>query len=125
MARSAAFTRIRRELFVLVAAIPAGRIVELTALAKAVNVPPRHVAYILSRLAPDEADLLPWHRVVPTDGRFPSPSKISSRQTTQIEALSREGVVLTKDRRIARLDRVRFALSSTHERTIWADELEN
>jgi methylated-DNA-protein-cysteine methyltransferase related protein len=70
MARSAAFARIRAEVIRLVGVIPVGKVTTYGSIAIHMNVTARHVAFVLSRLTPDEAAALPWHRVVSSDARI-------------------------------------------------------
>ena len=80
---SPAFINMRRALFDAVRQIPPGHVAELSDLALALNIPARHVAYLLARLTPDEAELVPWQRVVPRAGDFGPVQKRSARQKDQ------------------------------------------
>lgn len=91
-AKSLAFARMKAALLALVGDIPSGRIAEVGAVAIALNIPPRHVAYILSQLSADERAVVPWHRVVPKDGKFSALAKRTVRQNEQILALTTEGL---------------------------------
>jgi methylated-DNA-protein-cysteine methyltransferase-like protein len=89
---SPAFQAMQRALLRQLAAIPAGKVVGLDQMALAMNVHSRHIAYLVSRLSEAEGDLVPWHRLVPSGGRFPAPAKRSDRQTLQLRYLAEEGL---------------------------------
>jgi methylated-DNA-protein-cysteine methyltransferase-like protein len=55
------------------------------------NVMARHVAYVLGRLTPEEAECLPWHRVVAAEGRI-SPNMPPKLAATQKRLLKAEGL---------------------------------
>jgi methylated-DNA-protein-cysteine methyltransferase related protein len=59
-----AFVRIRAEVIRLVALIPEGKFTTYGSIGVHMNVVARHVATVLSKLTPEEAAQLPWHRVV-------------------------------------------------------------
>ncbi len=119
---SNAYARMKHALFDQVAAIPLGRVVEISALATALNIPSRHAAYILSQMTEEELLFLPRHRVVPRDGRFPKQEKRSARQTAQIALLLAENLSIAPNGQIEHLDQVSLPLTPDHRKTIWADE---
>jgi alkylated DNA nucleotide flippase Atl1 len=84
-------------------------------------VPARHVAYILSQITPDEAELLPWHRVIPRDGRFGREAALSTRQVQQLDLLRREGVRVESERGILRVDAPAWQPDVDHGHVFWAD----
>jgi alkylated DNA nucleotide flippase Atl1 len=86
MPRSPAFARLKRDLLRLVDAIPPGRVTAMDELARAINVPVRHVAYLLATLDEAEQARHPWHRTVGRDGRW------THRHPGGIERLAEEGV---------------------------------
>lgn len=88
MPRSAAYARLQRDLLRLVDAIPAGRVATMELLARAIDVPTRHVAYILAALDADARERHPWHRTVGRDGRWPH------RHSGGVERLLAEGVTV-------------------------------
>lgn len=96
MPSSPAFARIRRDVLRLLDAIPAGRVVDAASLGERIDVPARHIAYIVSQL--DEAALSqhPWHRLVAADGRLAAvPKALRSSATMAHPAAARlesEGV---------------------------------
>jgi methylated-DNA-protein-cysteine methyltransferase related protein len=86
--KSKAFARIRVEVIRLVALIPAGKFTTYGSIAVHMNVVPRHVASVLSRLTDEEAAALPWHRVVGAEARI-SPNMdplVAQRQRERLEA---------------------------------------
>lgn len=93
MAKSVAFSKIRAEVVRLVALIPAGRFSTYGSIAVHMNVVARHVATVLRRLSPDEADTLPWHRVVGVDARI-SPRMDAKLAALQRSRLESEGMVI-------------------------------
>jgi 6-O-methylguanine DNA methyltransferase, DNA binding domain len=58
------------------------------------DVMPRNVAYILSRLADSEKVVYPWHRVVSGDGSLGTQRK-NPDGTSQAELLRAEGVLVS------------------------------
>lgn len=123
MAKSSkAYARMKRALFDQVAAIPSGRVVEVSALAAALNIPSRHAAYILSQMTDDELQFLPRHRVVPRAGRFPKPEKQSAQQKAQIALLVTENLFIKPNGQIDQLHKALLPLKPEHRNTVWADE---
>lgn len=122
MAKSAAYSRMRKALLALVREIPAGQVCELPALARALNIPPRHAAYIMSALTAEEAALVAWSRVVPAGGRF-VPAKLDSpRIAEQIRRLEGEGIRLGVRGMIPGWPAPAWTTPDTHAATLWADE---
>lgn len=89
---SPAFQAMKRALFEQLSAIPRGKIVMLDQMAVAMNIPPRHVAYMVSQLSEAEREMVPWHRLVPSGCTFPTERKRSPRQIEQLRLLAHEGV---------------------------------
>jgi DNA transformation protein and related proteins len=90
MSGSPAFQRIQRDVLRLCAAIPTGRVCSYADLGAVIDVPARHVAYIVARL--DDATRLqhPVHRLVGADGKLPAkPAGVAA-------LLAREGVLTAK-----------------------------
>ena len=85
----------------MVERVPRGRVTTYAEVGDELQVAPRHVAYLLSRLTPHERDHLPWHRVVPSDGRLPS----GARGEEQRSLLAVDGVLVGGDGRLD-LDRI-------------------
>ena len=112
----------RKALLALVREIPAGQVCELPALARALNIPSRHAAYIISALTAEEAALLAWYRVVPAGGRF-VPAKLDNpRIAEQIRHLEGEGVRLGVRGMITGWPAPAWTPPDTHAATVWADE---
>jgi methylated-DNA-protein-cysteine methyltransferase-like protein len=89
---SPAFQAMKRALLEQLSAIPVGKVVALDQMAIAMNIPTRHVAYMVSQVSEAERDLVPWHRLVPSGCKFPAAAKRSPRQIEQIRLLAQEGV---------------------------------
>lgn len=82
----------KRALLEQLSAIPRGKIVKLDQMAVAMNIPARHVAYMVSQLSEAEREMVPWHRLVPSGCTFPAEAKRSPRQIEQLRLLALEGV---------------------------------
>ena len=91
--KSLAFARIRAEVIRLVGLIPAGKFTTYGSIAVHMNVVPRHVASVLSRLTAEESAALPWHRVVGAEARI-SPTMAPLLAQCQRERLETEGLTL-------------------------------
>ncbi|HEY1123868.1 MAG TPA: MGMT family protein [Haloferula sp.] len=91
MPKSTAFARIRAEVIRLVALIPEGRFTTYGSIAVHMNCNPRHVAQTLSGLTPEEAQDLPWQRVVAAEGRI-SQSMDPKLAAKQKKLLKTEGM---------------------------------
>jgi len=89
--KSKAFARIRVEVIRLVGLIPPGKFTTYGSIAVHMNVMARHVAFVMSRLTPQEAEELPWHRVVSADARI-SPNMDASLAQKQRRRLRHEGL---------------------------------
>ncbi|MFN3314707.1 MAG: MGMT family protein [Hyphomonas sp.] len=112
----------RTALLALVREIPAGQVCELPALARALNIPPRHAAYIMSALTAEEAALLAWYRVVPAGGRFVPEKRETPRIAEQIRRLEGEGVRVGARGMITGWPASAWTPPDTHAGTVWADE---
>ncbi len=118
---SIAYENMRRALFEAVRAIPGGMVVDFRELAAALNIPPRHVAYILSRLTDDEAEAIPWHRVVPKGGDFGRPGARKPLRERQILLLRAEGHEVMEGRYVQVGPGTLWQPDDRHRATIWAD----
>jgi methylated-DNA-protein-cysteine methyltransferase-like protein len=96
------FQRIKRDVLAILAAVPRGRLVTFGDVAAHIDVPARHVGYILATLDPMDAGLVPWYRAVPGDGVVWS-SKADSTGLKQRARLVEEGVEIADDGRIVAL----------------------
>jgi len=70
MSNTSPFQLRKKDLVSIVIRIPPGSPSTLTMIGDYVDVQPRHIAYILSRLSESEQDTLPWYRVVGTTGQL-------------------------------------------------------
>ncbi len=91
MARSPAFARIKADILAIVAAIPKGRVATAADLGRQIDVPARHVAYILTALDEDERAVTPWWRVVADGGAIGR----HKRREDQIAMLRRDGLTVS------------------------------
>ncbi len=94
MADSPAFQRIERDLLRLCATIPLGRVCSYAALGAVIDVPARHVAYIVSRLGDVTRAQYPVHRLVGAGGKLPA-RPASLAQQLEEEGLSVQRGVVT------------------------------
>jgi methylated-DNA-protein-cysteine methyltransferase related protein len=94
MARSAAALRLRSRVLAVVAAIPEGRVSTYGAIGRHLKVTARQVAYVLATLTAEEAQGLPWFRVVAANGVVSS-IKVRGVGRRQIERLRTEGIAVT------------------------------
>ncbi len=91
MASSLAFQRIQRDVLRLCATIPPGRVCTYAELGAVIDVPARHVAYILSRLDTDTRMQYPLHRLVSPAG------KLLGKADDAAQRLTREGLHVQDD----------------------------
>jgi methylated-DNA-protein-cysteine methyltransferase related protein len=96
MPKSPAFARIKDDVLQIVDAIPEGKLCTYRAMGKHLDVMPRHVAYILSQLKPEEKMIYPWHRVVSDDGSL-GVVKRHADGKTKADLLEAEGLVVSKN----------------------------
>jgi alkylated DNA nucleotide flippase Atl1 len=118
--KSQAFVNLRYALIAAVQAIPAGKVVTLGLLSSALNVPPRHVAFLLSKLEREMPGALPQHRVIPKGGDFGPPAKRTVARTAQIAALCAEGHTLSADQVLLLEPYHHHTPDPRHQHTIWA-----
>jgi alkylated DNA nucleotide flippase Atl1 len=119
---SLAYANMKRALFAAVRAIPPGRVVEMRTLAAALNIPPRHAAFILSKLTAEEAEVIPAHRVVPKAGDFGKPEGRREALARQLARLRAEGHEVRASRHLALAAARLWQPDDRHRSTIWADE---
>lgn len=111
MARSPHYARIRLQVLDVVERVPPGRVTTYAEIADELAVVPRHVAYLLATLAPDERAELPWHRVVGADGALAG----GERGAEQRARLAEEGVVVGARGRVDLAEHgVRLLLDEQH-----------
>lgn len=99
MAKSPFFARIKSDVVRIMQAVPHGRLVTFFDIGRHLDVAPRHAAYILARLDPDERSVVPWHRAVAEDGRA-SDAKGGAEGSTQRDLLVGDGLTIVADGRI-------------------------
>jgi methylated-DNA-protein-cysteine methyltransferase related protein len=96
MAKSPAFARIKAQVLDIVATIPEARVSTYQSIGEHLAVMPRHVAYILSQLPPNEKMVYPWHRVVSGDGSLGVVKKGPDGKS-QAELLQDEGILVSQN----------------------------
>lgn len=81
-------TRIREEVLRLVSLIPEGKFTTYGSIAIHMNLMARHVAFVMSRLTPEEAERVPWHRVVAANARISPnmPPRLAAKQKRLLKA---------------------------------------
>jgi DNA transformation protein and related proteins len=90
MPKSPAFARLQRDILRLCAVIPAGRVCTYADLGAVIEVPARHVAYIVSRLDDATRAQYPVHRLVGAGGKLPA------QPATVVQQIIDEGLVVRK-----------------------------
>ncbi|HZF74813.1 MAG TPA: MGMT family protein [Acetobacteraceae bacterium] len=110
MSGSPFFARIKGDVLRIVSAVPPGRVVTFADVGAHLDVMPRHVAYILAQLRPEEQTRTPWHRAVSADGTLATP-KENAFGISQAELLREEGVTRDAAGRIARFEEVRVEVA--------------
>jgi len=95
----------RERVLSAVAALPEGRVIAYGELGRRLKLTARQVAAVLSHLDRDEADSVPWHRVVGAGGVI-STMTLGSVGRRQIERLEAEGVSVSPRGRILDYDSV-------------------
>jgi methylated-DNA-protein-cysteine methyltransferase related protein len=98
MSKSAAFSRIKTQILAMTSSIPVGRLCTYASIGHHLDVMPRHVAYILTMLSPEEKDGIPWQRVVADGGAISAPK--TNKAVEQIEYLAREGIEVNKAKKV-------------------------
>jgi methylated-DNA-protein-cysteine methyltransferase-like protein len=106
MPGSLAFARIRAEVLAAARAVPAGRVTTYSAIGDHLAVTARHVAFVLARLSPEEARVIPWHRVVGAGGHIRIPGPEAVRRQGRL--LADEGVATTAAGVVKDFDKVGF-----------------
>jgi DNA transformation protein and related proteins len=91
MSASPAFARIERDALRLAAQIPRGRLCTFAELGRAIDVPARHIAYIVARLDDAARKVTPVHRLVGEAGALQK--KVAAQQAA---ALAAEGIAIAK-----------------------------
>jgi methylated-DNA-protein-cysteine methyltransferase related protein len=117
---SPAFARIRAEVIRLVGLIPISKFTTYGSIAVHMNVVPRHVASVLSRLTDQESASLPWHRVVGAEARI-SPNMDPALAEVQRERLMAEGLTLDAKGYIQNCD-AHFHVVGIRRNIRWTDQ---
>jgi methylated-DNA-protein-cysteine methyltransferase related protein len=104
------FARIKRDILIIMASVPERRLVTFKDVGAYLDVMPRHVAYILTMLEPDEMVHCPWFRAVPEDGILKTP-KSNTFGISQRELLAREGHMIAPDGRVLDLGQACIAVA--------------
>lgn len=91
LAIKATYTRMNNDILAVVHAIPAGRLTTVDAISQFLNVPSRHVHYLLARRYDLEREASPWHRVLAHRGAI-GRVLYDAKGRTQAELLAGEGV---------------------------------
>ena len=80
----------KSEVLAVVASVPEGRVTTYGTIAQHLDITPRQVAFVLSRLTAEESKSLPWFRVVASKGVV-STVKLGAVGRRQIENCGRGG----------------------------------
>jgi methylated-DNA-protein-cysteine methyltransferase-like protein len=88
------FARIKADVLAVVRAVPAGRVTTYGAVGRHLGVTPRHVAAVMATLTDEEAETVPWYRVVGANGVV-SAMKRGRVGREQIARLEAEGIDVT------------------------------
>ncbi|MGB8817600.1 MAG: MGMT family protein [Rhizobiaceae bacterium] len=102
--------------------VPEGRVTTAAEIGRALNIPARHVAYILAMLTEEERQAAPAHRVVPKDGKFGKPDGLSLKAAAAVLALASEGVSVDPRGVVSDFKGRYQALPNTYSSTRWDDE---
>jgi methylated-DNA-protein-cysteine methyltransferase-like protein len=116
---SPAFKRIRAEVIRLVGLVPEGKFTTYGSIAVHMNVMARHVAFVMGRLTEEEAERLPWHRVVGADARI-SPKIDAELARVQKERLEKEGMKVD-ERGFILEDEAHFHLVGVRREIRWSE----
>jgi methylated-DNA-protein-cysteine methyltransferase related protein len=108
MPPSAAYARIKSDIYTIACAIPAGRVTTFAAIGAFLDVVPRQVAYLLALRNDAERESTPWYRVV-SDGGVLGKPKYDALERTQSELLAAEGITVLSGKVIDDFARCFFA----------------
>jgi methylated-DNA-protein-cysteine methyltransferase-like protein len=86
--------RLKARVLAVVGAIPEGRVTTYGTIGRHLRVTARQVAFVLATLTAEEAERLPWFRVVAANGVVSS-TKLGAVGRRQIERLRAEGVAVS------------------------------
>jgi methylated-DNA-protein-cysteine methyltransferase-like protein len=99
MAGSPFYARIKAQVLLVLGDVPKGRVLTAAEIGGWLDVPARHVAYILAKLTPEEEARVPWYRVVGASGTIDG-GRANAFGVSQRELLAEEGVPIAADGRI-------------------------
>jgi methylated-DNA-protein-cysteine methyltransferase related protein len=102
--------------------VPEGRVTTAAEVGRALNIPARHVAYILAMLTDEVRAGVPAYRVVPKDGKFGAVEKRSAKLTEAVRRLGDEGVFVDAKGAISGFGALFCKLPDTYVHTRWEDE---
>lgn len=91
LAIKATYTRMNNDILAVVRAIPSGRVTTVEAISQFLDVPARHVNYLLARRFDADREASPWHRVLAHRGAIGRVLH-DARGRSQAELLADEGV---------------------------------
>lgn len=91
LAIKATYTRMNNDILSVVRAIPAGRVTTVDAISQFLDVPARHVNYLLARRYDLERESSPWHRVLAHRGAV-GRVLFDASGRSQAELLADEGI---------------------------------
>jgi alkylated DNA nucleotide flippase Atl1 len=91
LAIKATYTRMNDDILRVVRAIPSGRVTTVDAISEFLDVPARHVTYLLARRFDGDRESSPWHRVLAHRGAI-GRTLCDAHGRSQIELLAAEGV---------------------------------
>ncbi len=95
----------KSEVLAVVASVPEGRVTTYGTIAQHLDITPRQVAFVLSRLTAEESKSLPWFRVVASKGVV-STVKLGAVGRRQIEQLRDEGVAISRRNRVQDFEQI-------------------
>jgi methylated-DNA-protein-cysteine methyltransferase related protein len=122
VAGSQAFALMKRAVLRAARFVPQGRVTTAAEIGRALNIPARHVAYILAMLTDEERAGVPSHRVVPKDGKFGKPASMSEKAADLVEMLVEEGADFDQRGAIADFASRFLTLPDAYTETRWEDE---
>jgi methylated-DNA-protein-cysteine methyltransferase related protein len=122
VAGSQAFALLKRAVLRAARFVPQGRVTTAAEIGRALNIPARHVAYILAMLTEEERSGIPAHRVVPKDGKFGKAANRSLKTASSIQALAAEGTVPDPSGAVTDFKLRYLTLPDTYAQTRWDDE---
>jgi alkylated DNA nucleotide flippase Atl1 len=93
LAIKASYTRMNNDILAVVRAIPVGRVTTVDAISQFLDVPARHVHYLLARRFDADREASPWHRVLAHRGAI-GRVLFDAKGRSQADLLAADGVEL-------------------------------